>query len=614
MAVIQAPNWRIRRIEWELDRPAQMNVSAYTGRSKVVANPWHGKWRAKVEMAPIVREENIRPWRAFFAKLRGQVNTFRLPATEGKQNSNNGVEVASTAAANATSITITGAGSPLFAGQRVTVNGQLLQLTDVSGNTLTFEPPLRAEAEAGTTVVTSEPYALVRLSASAWGEAVDVGQVYGFAFDAEEAIGETDPSPPEGSPYAGYAIALDFDSQKYWAGGTRYNPLSAFPGYTFTRSGEQGAVDASGAVQWFAANVPAINSAGYHAYGALTNLLIYSQQIDQWSFQSGATITPNNITAPDGTSTADTMTGSGSGTPIVFVSPAPPVSGGQTYTWSFFAKPGTCTWLALGTFDGTNDVRQYYDLANGVLGSAENGSFIDAGIEAMDDGWYRCWAIRAVAGGATDARVQINQATADLTLASNTTTTTHLWQAQLLPGNFPDGGPLIRTTSAAASIGASSLSVGDAPSDGDQIFSVTVDYQNLDPTTSDFFASWSDGVGGNNAVHLFGQIGYPTFQIYSGGSLVYSAQSAASQGTGIITFVARRSGGNWRGGWVKNGVLTWVGAETAGAFPAAAMNKIYAGARADPAHPAKNPVRGIFRKLGTFDTDAKVLAAIAESS
>lgn len=50
------------------------------------------------------------------------------------------------------------------------------------------------------------------------------------------------------SPYAGYALALDFKNQQYWAGGTKYALLSSIPGYAYAD-----AVD----------NIPNIGANGY---------------------------------------------------------------------------------------------------------------------------------------------------------------------------------------------------------------------------------------------------------------------------------------------------------------------------------------------------------------
>lgn len=198
MAYIAAPDFRIRSIEWELDRPGQINSSVYTGRRSVLQNPWHAKWRAKVELAMVQGESEFRLLRSFFARCEGQINVFRIYATTEAQNANTGVTVASTAAAGATSMTISGATTPLTEGQFFTVNGQLcVCIADQSGSTLTFEPPLRAQAASGAIVVTSRPYALVSMTASSLGWSIGAARRYGAGFSVEEAIGDADGVAPE---------------------------------------------------------------------------------------------------------------------------------------------------------------------------------------------------------------------------------------------------------------------------------------------------------------------------------------------------------------------------------------------------------------------------------
>jgi hypothetical protein len=179
---------KIRRIQWSLDRPAQVNRSAYTGARRVVANPWHGKWSARVELSTIVGEANVLAWRGFLALLKGQINTFQLPATEGPQNGNSGVTVSVSAAQGATSVTLAGAATNLTTGQFITINGQLLLVTNGGASTIQFEPPLRAAAPATTGVETARPYATVALSDSAFAWSVDPGKQYGISFDVEEAF------------------------------------------------------------------------------------------------------------------------------------------------------------------------------------------------------------------------------------------------------------------------------------------------------------------------------------------------------------------------------------------------------------------------------------------
>lgn len=197
MAFIVAPDFRIRSANWSLSRPSQINTSGWTGRRTVTAEPWHGKWRAEIELAPLTGAD-ARSMRSFLARCLGTINTFRLYATAEKQNDNVDVVVASLAAAGARSMMISGAATALLDGEFVTVNGQFLQLTGFqSGSEITFEPPLRQQATAGTRVVTSMPYALVHLAEAVTGWSVEPGLIYGMSFTVEEAILEADGTVPE---------------------------------------------------------------------------------------------------------------------------------------------------------------------------------------------------------------------------------------------------------------------------------------------------------------------------------------------------------------------------------------------------------------------------------
>lgn len=195
MAIIALPSTTrfAKRVTWTLDRPAQVNRSAYSGKRQVVATPWQARWTAVVEMVPIIGEANVRTWRSFLARLKGPVNTFRLPATEGAQTAIAQATVATTAAAGSTSLVLANSTSPgaaiaLLDGHMVTVNDQLLQLTadgafnaGTGQTTISFEGPLRAAANAGTAVETRNPTALVALADSKSGWAVDPGKIYGLS-------------------------------------------------------------------------------------------------------------------------------------------------------------------------------------------------------------------------------------------------------------------------------------------------------------------------------------------------------------------------------------------------------------------------------------------------
>lgn len=197
MAVISLPaSVRIANINWALDRPAQLNRSQWTGKEQVIADPWHGRWTAEAELAPVVGEANVLAWRAFLAALKGRVNTFRLPAVEKDQAANDSVSVSILAAAGATTINSGGWGvstaNVMLAGQMFTLNDQLCVLTaNASSNAsgfadLTFQPPLRAGATVNTPIIVRKPTALVALASSTAGWSVDRGQVYGIKLNVEE--------------------------------------------------------------------------------------------------------------------------------------------------------------------------------------------------------------------------------------------------------------------------------------------------------------------------------------------------------------------------------------------------------------------------------------------
>lgn len=197
MAVIALPaSVRVANIAWTLDRPAQVNRSQWTGKDQVVTNPWHGRWAADVELAPIVGEANVLAWRAFLTGLKGRVNTFRLPAVERDQYPADTIVVSILAAAGAS--TVNSGGWPastanlMLAGQMITLNDQLNVLTaNVSSNgsgfaDMTLAVPLRTAAAVNTPIIVRKPTALVAMANSVSGWSVDRGQVYGIKFNVEE--------------------------------------------------------------------------------------------------------------------------------------------------------------------------------------------------------------------------------------------------------------------------------------------------------------------------------------------------------------------------------------------------------------------------------------------
>lgn len=194
MATITVPSTMpIRRIQWSLTQPTQLNRSGWTGARQVVGLAGGNMWRASAEFAPIVGEASVRPWRSFFAKLLGNLNVFQLPASEGQQHSGSEPTISS-GSSGATSVVCSASQSLVKAGMFATIkladgSYQLVQVTsDFTTTTLNFLPSLRqAPATGAGSLETKNPYCVVCLSSDTTGWAVDPGQVYTIAFDAEES-------------------------------------------------------------------------------------------------------------------------------------------------------------------------------------------------------------------------------------------------------------------------------------------------------------------------------------------------------------------------------------------------------------------------------------------
>lgn len=197
MTIIAVPaSLRFSDIDWDLARPAQVNRPAYRPtKPQIVANPWYGQWTASGVHVSVVGEANFLASRGFFLSLRGQVNTFRLRATETAQTSSTAVTVNGAHSAAVTSLSTAGwpaSTTVLKVGHLFTVNDQLCGLTQDAVSsaggvaTLVFEPPLRAATAGGTAVEVRYPTCLVALTTPSIRWSVGKGQVYSASIDVEE--------------------------------------------------------------------------------------------------------------------------------------------------------------------------------------------------------------------------------------------------------------------------------------------------------------------------------------------------------------------------------------------------------------------------------------------
>ena len=109
--------------------------------------------------------------------------------------------------------------------------------------------------------------------------------------------------------------------------------------------------------------------------GVNKNLLLYSEQFDNavYVFANG-TVTPNTVIAPDGTTTADTLTQTGTGGNLLFMGGHSAVvfAAGNTYTYSYYAKAGTYDKLYIllyGSYFNNNgaNIAAVFNLTSGTV-------------------------------------------------------------------------------------------------------------------------------------------------------------------------------------------------------------------------------------------------------
>lgn len=160
------------------------------------------------------------------------------------------------------------------------------------------------------------------------------------------------------------------------------------------------------------------------------NLLARSQEFNDavWA-KAGLTATADTQVAPDGSTTADTLTGDGTNTQhrafqgVILVS-------GTVYTFSVFAKAGTNNFIQV-LLPYTVNSYANFDLGSGAVGTV--GSAATATISSVGSGWYRCTiTLTAASSAATNAIITlIESATAAYFTANTLATTVHIWGAQL---------------------------------------------------------------------------------------------------------------------------------------------------------------------------------------
>jgi hypothetical protein len=270
-------------------------------------------------------------------------------------------------------------------------------------------------------------------------------------------------------------------------------PSSGAGDLDVTRATTATRVNSSGLIESVASNVPRLDYTNGTCPSILvepqrTNLLLYSEQFDNASYWSpyDAIITANTTVAPDGTTTAETLTSNASTGGSVYRLIAPV----GTYTLSVFYKAGTTDKCGI-SFSANGSAS--FDLTNETFVESNGGI---AKIEKFANGWYKC-------------SVTVTTATTTLVAFGTDETTgksVHIWGAQLEAGSYATS--YIPTTSASVTRNADVISkTGISSLIGQTEGTLFVDELFDDNATNnggldDTLISLSDGTA-NNLISIF---------------------------------------------------------------------------------------------------------------
>lgn len=171
-------------------------------------------------------------------------------------------------------------------------------------------------------------------------------------------------------------------------------------------------------------------------YRARYNMVEQSEVFNNaWWTKIDTTISSDAGVAPDGTTTADLMYPTTSGSDR-FVWRTPPIVGinGQSYTVSVYAKASGKSFLWFATLSGNTLSAQlaFFNLQTGQV--TQVGAYFDAvTIQSVGSGWYRCTATKNVVTSANLYPIfGVSNASGSSAVTTNGTDGILIWGAQLL--------------------------------------------------------------------------------------------------------------------------------------------------------------------------------------
>ncbi len=241
---------------------------------------------------------------------------------------------------------------------------------------------------------------------------------------------------------------------------------------TFTNSSPAWGFNSSGVLVQPTSNVPFIeydpatgSALGWRVWDAVTNLKTNSESVSAGFTQQQSTVTSDVIAAPSGAQTADLLVPNTTTASHASFNASIAFSSSTLYTWSLFLKAGGYT---TAQFAFTSAFGNSTAWANFILSGAGSVGFKGAGgtagIQALPNGWYRCFltatsGASATTGGPVFIALDSDRNARDPSFAGNGVDGVYAWGAQINTGPLA---PYVPTTSLAASSTADVASITGA--------------------------------------------------------------------------------------------------------------------------------------------------------
>lgn len=397
------------------------------------------------------------------------------------------------------------------------------------------------------------------------------------------------------------ALKDDFNNSSYFqpatgaaASGAFHAAPSALAGYTFTASGLCYEVNSDGTIAGpFANNEPAITNEGFKPRALLTNLVFPSAIGSGLADPAGGTDASSVTTNQQATFTATLN---------------------AVYTIAAICKADTSGWLRLSVMESavpSNSADVWYNLATGAVGTSSVGGvgftlISTPVIIPLTGGFYRCifW-VQPTA--ATGLLLDLRPVAADASAVVSGSIIQ--WNRQVIQAGHPSDIPIIPTTTAAATRGASLMThnfAADASALVDQNMLIWAKVKLYQIVASQYVLDIGSDV--NNRIAMLVTNGGVRGGTIVAGVATYSQEVPGAVAAGTEFYmIFRRVAGVVDIGKYVGGVLSWAAA-AAVAIPAA--NKVAVGNHLGGGAPALGTIDSAFIDYGTFDTDAKVIAAL----